>query len=450
MLTKSFAVTWKQVGDGAGVADADLALINRYALEPLTPEQVYVRRMRLCNDQYDRGFERFPVAYLQRFVETIVGKALLPNHNSGGGGWFAAGAVAPTTLGRFFKAELEQEAGVTYLVPSFYMVRLASNEEARQQIDGGVWSHVSIGAFVDKRMCDLCGKDYDAYSWDGEGNYTGCPHVKGRVYNGQVCTVTYGGDLAKVEAVEGSIVWLGAQYGAEMSRAAGDRRVLGADVLSAERGRAVLSSASLYENSGADVLSAERPSGSTQHPEPSTALHPSTSAPSTLVRRSPWPDKEAMMQEKDKGEGQGGLPGLPAEQRVVLLQRDLGMREAELETSRAMRRAADDARAAQAEEIAALQRSLDAAVVFATDGKLYRADLAAEMKRLAGLVGAEKECAAILAAAGDSFDASRLKELVGEYQARFEKAFPPSGAGTPSPAKAAANDPRAPRAHNVI
>src|SRR5437868_3409856 len=59
---------------GAGVGGfgpepdaADLALINqRFALEALASEAVYVRRMVLANDAVDRSFERFPKGVLER------------------------------------------------------------------------------------------------------------------------------------------------------------------------------------------------------------------------------------------------------------------------------------------------------------------------------------------------------------------------------------------------
>jgi hypothetical protein len=358
-ILKSYEAVWKGLGEGAEVTEAQLALINRYALEPLTAEQVYVRRMRLCNDQPDRSYERFPEAYLKRFAATLPGKSFLGQHDR-----------RSFALGRFFEATVEKEDGITYLVPSFYMVRLAANEEARGQIDGGVWSHVSIGARVDKRLCDLCGKDYDLSQWDGEGNFLGCKHLKGREYNGKVCTITYGGDLQKVEALEGSIVWLGAQYGAEMAKDAGGGRS--------------------------------------------------------------YPDKEAMLMEK------GIVDTPPAE----LL--------AQLEAARKATETVTGERDAALAEVGTLKAERDVLAVLVTDGKLYREDLRAEMQRLAGCVGAEKECEAILQAGAEVFTAARLKELVGEYQARFEKAFPPSGSGEPAQSKQESPRPGAPRSHSVI
>lgn len=84
----------------------------------------------------------------------------------------------------------------------------------------------------------------------------------------------------------------------------------------------------------------------------------------------------------------------------------------------------------------------------ARDGERYRADLVAEITRLAGLVGAAKEATFLcesLTAAG----AERLKELKAEYERRVEEKLPPQGCGRP------ADDPRPlalrdSRAHSVL
>ncbi len=197
------------------VSEADLELINRsFALRPLTAEQVYVRRIALCNDQYDRTQERFPRSYLERFAETLPGKPLLAHHDR-----------HSYPVGRFFRAEvgtgdgaradgtptdgIRAEGSGNWLYCWVYLVKTPANEEIRAQIDGGVYSHVSIGFRWADLRCDLCGKSY----FRGD-----CPHVIGQEYEGRVATATYGGDLGRVEAVEGSLVYLGAQYGAVVTK----------------------------------------------------------------------------------------------------------------------------------------------------------------------------------------------------------------------------------------
>jgi hypothetical protein len=206
---KSFEPTWKAAAEGSLPSPTDLALINRFALEPLTAEQVYVRTMRLCNDKYDRSGERFPLGYLNRFRDTLPGKSLLPVHDK-----------KSLPLGLFFKADVEQDGAVQHVVTSFYMVRSAGNEELRAQIDAGVVGHVSIGFRWSDLICDICQRSYYQASRDENGELRWCAHLIGRLYNGVECTATYGGDLRKVEAVEGSLVYLGCQYESEIVKSA--------------------------------------------------------------------------------------------------------------------------------------------------------------------------------------------------------------------------------------
>lgn len=228
------------------VTEDDLALLRDpdFAGAGVTAEDVHVRAMLLCHDQYDRTWERFRRAHLDRFAQTVVGKSMLPNHDTGG--FCGGGSLA---LGRFFRAGVAQrtedfpvlvrerepaakEDGkapeldadglkaadlapgfesrptrVLYLNPSFYFANHPDNELLRQNIDLGVWRHVSIGFRYDDLDCDLCGKSY----------LSDCPHYLGRwTEEGKLVTGTYAGDVQRYEALEGSIVYLGAQPNARL------------------------------------------------------------------------------------------------------------------------------------------------------------------------------------------------------------------------------------------
>jgi hypothetical protein len=185
-------------GFGPVPTPEDLALIHRYTLRPMEPDELYVRRMVLANDAVDRSYERFTPEVLNRFAETLPGKSLLVAHDKG-----------RPAQGLFYQAQVRKaapgESGGHSLVASFYMVKSPANADARQQIDGGVMRHVSIGFRYDQRLCDICGREY----YD-------CPHFPGDTIEdagGTPRTVTshYGGDLSRYEANEGSLVYLGCQ-----------------------------------------------------------------------------------------------------------------------------------------------------------------------------------------------------------------------------------------------
>ena len=228
---KEFEACWLKAAATAPNED-DLALINALALEPVSAEQIKIVPMRLANTRVDRAFEQFPKAYLDRFAETLPGKSLMQAHD-----YYAA------PVGRFFDAEVRRdpENGGHYLYARAYMN--AANPLAGD-VALGVAKGVSIGFQPDGRTCDLCGKDYEGYrkryTQAAQADDEPCSHIAGREYDGKVCTVSYSGDMQKVEALEGSLVWLGCQRGAETSPKAAEAVVTKAahfDALAAAGGK---------------------------------------------------------------------------------------------------------------------------------------------------------------------------------------------------------------------
>jgi len=188
-------------GAGAEVSPEMLEKINRFALTPLTAEAVYVRKLLLAHNCIDRDNERFPDEMLDQFAATIVGKSLLVGHNrkeTGTGLFFDASTEAMTpeqfTTLTSEKCRLpEGMTGVKVLWTWFYTLKTASSEEWLKWIDGGITRHCSIGfaaAGLNPIRKDPAGP---ALYWE----YT-----------------TPG------EALEGSLVWLGAQHGATAQKAA--------------------------------------------------------------------------------------------------------------------------------------------------------------------------------------------------------------------------------------
>jgi hypothetical protein len=339
--TKALQPVMRAIAPGGVPGAEDLARIAAFTVEPVDAERLYVREMRLCNDGYDREWERIPAAYLERLAQTLPGKSFLPNHNH-----------REFALGRFYAAELQQDGGRTFLHCRFYMLRTEDNAELRDQIDAGVRNHVSVGFCYDQLICDLCGRDYYGVTRDASGELLWCRHYAGRMYEGRRCTTSFGGDVALYEAVEASLVYLGCQYDSQIVK---DGR---------------------------------------------------------LDRR---PDKAALLREM-------GVDMTEIEERAAAqIAAAQELRLAEFAADR------DDL----CETVAALMAECDVLRELAelgADGQLYRDDLAAEVTRLAGIVGAEKEAELVLVAV-KSAGAARLKDVVREYQDRAEKLFPPRGRG---------------------
>ena len=175
----------------------DLDLIRQQTQRDVSADDVYLVRQKLANDRYDRANERFPLAYLERFAETLPRKSLLIGHN-----------YERAAIGRYYKASVQKDDQGYFLDAYSY---LKATDPAVEMIELGIWRDVSIGYNAGKRVCDLCEK-----AWSPYGAKDGCEHWPGAEFDGKTCTLTYCPTEAhKAEAMEGSFVWAGCQYGAE-------------------------------------------------------------------------------------------------------------------------------------------------------------------------------------------------------------------------------------------
>lgn len=191
----------------SGAANSEqLAVINGYTLEEHTAEQVYVRTAYLAHNGIDRDKEAFDSALLKDFAATLPGKGVFVKHP---GGW--DGDSGPG-VGRWFSARVVEmsldearavlrEPGLKFppgveraelLEAGFFIPRSEKNKDQIADIDAGIAGDVSIG-FRAAQRTDI---------QDGDGN------VMGRRLH------------APGEALEGSLVWLGAQPGARIHKAA--------------------------------------------------------------------------------------------------------------------------------------------------------------------------------------------------------------------------------------
>lgn len=186
-------------------SESDLEIIQAFALagEEVNPDDLFIGRMSLANDQYDRSHERFPESYLVQFARTMPGKSVMTGHD-----------YARDPAGRIFKAEVQvggsgPQGLAKELVVSYYLL---NSDPLAAKVKAGIARDVSIGFNPDLRLCDIDGKNYDGWML---GEEDACPHVAGKAYEDALARVTYGGDVEKVEGLEGSFVWLGCQYGAQ-------------------------------------------------------------------------------------------------------------------------------------------------------------------------------------------------------------------------------------------
>ena len=153
------------------LTDADMAAINKYAVEPLTAEQVYVFKAVLCDNEVDRQHERFTVKALTDLKKLFLGKTVIKDH------WHSA----DNQVARIYATELVEtgkktKSGEPYtqLVAWCYMVKTASNADLIAEIKGGIKKEGSVSFAPSSAICSICGTD---------NTKTYCKHWPGKDYD---------------------------------------------------------------------------------------------------------------------------------------------------------------------------------------------------------------------------------------------------------------------------
>lgn len=163
-------------------AEADMKLINQYALVELKPEDVFTYSAILCDNEVDRSVERFTIDCLKAMAELFVGKVGISDHD-----WSAENQIA-----RIYRTEVVELEGNTQLGDKkvglrgdLYMLR-AGNEKQIAAIEGGILKEVSIAGSIGKRTCSICGGEITQSSfWEPplceNGHRPGQPDKDGRL-----------------------------------------------------------------------------------------------------------------------------------------------------------------------------------------------------------------------------------------------------------------------------
>jgi hypothetical protein len=166
-----------------------LALVNRYALKPQRSDDVAIFEAEAANELIDRDTEAFSTEILTDFAETLPGKSLLVGHEWG-----------PVGVGRIIAARLDDEEGYQRLLATFFVLK-QTDADLITKLEAGVAWAVSIGFYAPQRK---------AYVLD----------------DGRTVSIYERGPAGeKGEAIELSLVFLGAQYNAEVTgmKAAGGK-----------------------------------------------------------------------------------------------------------------------------------------------------------------------------------------------------------------------------------
>lgn len=155
------------------ITDADLRKINKYTLNPVKAEDVFIFKATIAdNEQDDRNYMPFNLKALQDLNKLYPGKTMLKDHRR----------EADNQIARIYDTELVQDANKvtelgelhTELVAKIYMIKTDSNKDLISEIVGGIKKEVSTSTVPEKMICNICGvdnmKDY-------------CRHWPGREYD---------------------------------------------------------------------------------------------------------------------------------------------------------------------------------------------------------------------------------------------------------------------------
>ena len=191
-------------------AEADIGLINEYAVKELTPDEVFCFSLILCDNEVDRDIERFTNNSLEQMAKLFLGKTMLFDHR-----WSAEFQKA--RLYRVFTEKTKDKNSLgedlVLLRGSAYMLK-EGNEDVIKAIEGGILKEVSVGCNIKSCTCSICGENF-SYNWQ-TGKYL-CEnnHFKGDTYDGKLCV----GDLSDPkDAYEVSFVAVPSQRGAGVTK----------------------------------------------------------------------------------------------------------------------------------------------------------------------------------------------------------------------------------------
>jgi len=141
----------------------------------------YTFRIRLCDNEVDKDFERFPRETLEALAHLFIGKTGVIKRGCG-------------CVPRIYRTEVVDDldkttkAGDTasHIEAWASIPRAVDTISFIGEIDSGIKKKVSIGLSVGKEICSVCGKELGR-----------CHHKKGSIYDGKLCY----GDLVDVKDV---------------------------------------------------------------------------------------------------------------------------------------------------------------------------------------------------------------------------------------------------------
>jgi hypothetical protein len=365
-------------GESSTPNETQLSLINKWTRKQLTADEVYIYPILLCDNERDRDDEYFERGDLVVLAGLAPGVTGIFNHD-----WSADNQCA-----RIFNAEVvdtneTNSRGVpySYLKGWAYILRLEKYANLIAEIDGGIKKEVSIGFSYTTPICSIDGGDYRRYDE--------CQHIKGRVYEKDLCLVRMS---TPKEMYEYSHVAVPAQPAAGAIKGMGidENRLL--DAVTADKSAKI----------GADTNHTDK--NITEGNEDGMKITDVLKTLGVAFKD----DDDALSIVKDWHTTAEKVPGL--EQQV---------------------------------------KDLEVGKAFAEAGKQYLDHLKGEALRLGGIVDGKSFNAETMKTLFDKCSVEELKGIVDQYQSKADELYPPTpqsktmgggNQGQPTTAKAVNND----------
>lgn len=217
-------------------AEKEWEAVSKYMInaERFNPEtDVKVFRTYLANNFRDRDGERFSKPVLNSFNKSIIGKSKLIGHNWGppGDGRFYDSKIVKMTIDetlefvdavpdKKFREHLElideKDRGIFWLVPRYYMMNITpEQQQSIINIEAGIWKDMSIGFRAPKKFAIFAdGKEKEVSQ---HGNFITTDDKED--VNSAILFYEFRNDKdVEAEALEGSHVFLGSQFGAQTTK----------------------------------------------------------------------------------------------------------------------------------------------------------------------------------------------------------------------------------------
>lgn len=142
----------------------------------MTPDEIYVFSIILCDNDIDRDNEAFSINALKILSNMFIGKTGIFDHNP----------IGSNQVARIFdthlisdKNKLTKNGDIYHFIKAdVYMLKTNSNKDLILEIEGGIKKEVSVGCSVESVSCSICGQNLKLNS---------CNHLPGNSYNNKIC-----------------------------------------------------------------------------------------------------------------------------------------------------------------------------------------------------------------------------------------------------------------------